>query len=334
VKRLWTAEHIPSQAGKTAIVTGGSSGLGFETARALARAGAQITIASQNRDRGVAAVRRIRAERPSAQVDFEPLDVSSLASVAQFAERMLDQLGSLDVLVNCAGIGGFTVGWRRRTTVDGFERAFATNYLGHFALTGRLLPALTAAPGARVISVSSLSHWFGRIDFDDLQLERRFWPTTAYERSKLALIMFGLELHRRARAAGLGLLSVPVHPGVANTDIFQRSLAPGSLEARLSGLVMGVVGQPAASGALPILYAATAPEVESGRYYGPDGPFELRGRPAVARLSRRARDPALAARLWEVSERLTGVVYRFGERHEMPPATPGEIRNRDRPASL
>ena len=311
MKRIWTAAEIPSQAGKTAIVTGGSSGLGFETALALARAGARVIIASQNPDRGTVAVQRIRAEVPTAEVEIGLLDLSSLAAVERFAEMMLDRLEALDVLVNGAGIGWFAIGWTRRVTANGFERTFATNYLGHFALTGRLLPALMAAPRPRVVSVSSLSHRFARIDFGDLQLERRFRPTTAYERSKLALLLFGLELHRRARAASLGLFSIPVHPGIAKTDIFQRSLVPGSIQARLSGLVMRIVGQSAAQGALPILYAATAPEAASGRYYGPDGLFEIQGYPAIARLAPACRDLELAARLWEVSERLSGVAYRF-----------------------
>ena len=191
-------------------------------------------------------MQQIRAAVPSAQIEFVPLDLSALASVEQFAAQMLDCLPSLDILVNCAGIGGFAIGWTRRETVDGPERTFATNYLGHFALTGRLLPVLLAAPNARVICVSSLAHWSGRINFDDLQSVRRFQPTAAYDQSKLAMLLFALELHRRARAAGLGLLSIPIHPGIAHTDIFQRTLSPSSLRFRLSAFVMRLVAQPAA----------------------------------------------------------------------------------------
>jgi NAD(P)-dependent dehydrogenase (short-subunit alcohol dehydrogenase family) len=312
MRRSWTAKEIPSQAGRTAIVTGGSSGLGFHTALELCRAGAQVIVASNNPERGAASVGLVRAEVPSAQVEFVPLDLSSLTSVERFAAQMVDRLPSLDVLVNCAGIGGFAIGWTRRVTVDGLERTFATNYLGHFALTGHLLPPLLAAPRARVVSVSSLAHHLGRIAFDDLQTARRFRPTTAYDQSKLALLLFALELHRRARAASLGLLSIPVHPGIAHTDIFQRTLSPSTLTFRLSALAMSVVAQTAAQGALPILFAATAPEAESGTYYGPDGPIEIQGYPAVARLSRRARDLTVAARLWEISERLSGVAYLLG----------------------
>lgn len=311
--RTWTSAEIPSQAGKTAIVTGGSSGLGFETARVLARAGARVIVASQHRERGASSVERIRADVPGGEVEYVPLDTGSRASVEQFADRILGRFSSLDVLVNNAGIGGFAIGWTRRTTVEGFEWALATNYLGHFVLTGRLLPALLAAPRARVVSVSSLSHWFGRIHFDDLQLERRFRPTTAYEQSKLAMLMFGLDLHRRARAAGVRLLSVPAHPGIANTNIFQRSLAPGTLRSRLSCLALHLVGQTAAEGARPIVYAATSLEAESGQYYGPNGLLEIQGRPAPARVARRARDLQSAARLWAVSERLTGVTFQFGD---------------------
>ena len=324
--------------GKTALVTGGSSGLGFETALALARAGAHVIIASQNPARGAAAAQRIRAEIPAALVEFVPLDTSSLASVAHVAEGMLGRLSALDVLVNCAGIGGLSIGRTRRTTVDGFERALATNYLGHFALTARLLPALVAAPQARLVSVGSLSHWFGRIHFDDLQLERRFRPTTAYEQSKLAMVLFGLELHRRARAAGLGLLSIPVHPGIANTDVFQRTLVRGSIKARVVDVATRIVGQSAAQGALPVIYAAAAPEAESGRYYGPNGLLEIQGYPAIARLSPRCHDRELAARLWEVSEQLTGVTYGFGGAKESSVCSSmdvtSEMRHGDRSASL
>ena len=311
MRRNWTAKEIPSQAGKTAIITGGTSGLGFHAALELCRAGARVIVASENPERGAASVQRIRAAVPSAQIEFVPLDLSALASVKQFAVQMLDRLQSLDILANCAGIGGFAIGWTRRQTIDGLERTFATNYLGHFALTARLLPALVAAPCARVISVSSLAHHFGRIDFEDLQAEHRFRPTTAYDQSKLALLLFALELHRRASTAGLRLLSIPAHPGIAHTDIFQRTLSPSSLKFRLSAFAMSIVAQPAAQGALPILFAATAPEAESGTYYGPNGLIEIQGYPAVARLARHARDPVTAARLWEVSERLSGVTVRL-----------------------
>jgi NAD(P)-dependent dehydrogenase (short-subunit alcohol dehydrogenase family) len=330
IRRIWTAAEIPSQAGKTAIVTGGSSGLGFETARALARAGAEVVVASLNPERGAAAVERIRAEAPESAVEFVPLDTSSLGSVARFADAMFGRFPSLDVLVNCAGIGGFAIGWTRRTTVDGFERAFATNYLGHFALTGYLLPALFAAPRARVVSVSSLAHWFGRIQFDDLQLERKFLPNTAYEQSKLALLLFGIELHRRARAAGLTLSSIPVHPGISRTDIFQRSLRPGSIMSWLSDAAMHLVGQPAGQGALPVIFAAAAPDAESGRYYGPDGLLEIQGWPAPARIAPWVRDPALAERLWRVSEQLTGVTYRFEAPSAPPVSAVTEIDDQER----
>jgi NAD(P)-dependent dehydrogenase (short-subunit alcohol dehydrogenase family) len=308
MRRPWTADDVPPQSGKTAIITGGSSGLGFETAKVLARAGAVVTIASQNASRGAAAVRRIGAEAPAAQVDFVQLDTSSLESVGRFAEQMDRRLPQLDILVNCAGIAAVA---RRETSVDGLERQLATNYLGHFALTGRLLPPLRRAHAARVISISSLSHIRGRIHFGDLQLEHGYRSLLAYEQSKLAVLLFAFELCQRARQAGLDLLSVAVHPGLARTGIANRARSRMSAPRLVWSTAAHVLGQSAAQGALPVLYAATSPDVVSGAYYGPDGFGELRGSPAPARIAPRARDREAAGRLWDTSERLTGVVYPF-----------------------
>jgi len=305
----WTAADIPSQNGKTAVVTGATGGLGYETALALARAGAVVVVAGRDELRGVAMVQRINAFGPASQASFEPLDLANLASIAAFATRIAERYLALDLLVNNAGIMGLP---QRRATSDGFEAQLGTNYLGHFALTARLLPSLRRAGQPRVVSVSSLAHRRGRIDFGDLQAERRYSPWRAYEQSKLAMLLFAAELQRRSDAAGWGLTSVAAHPGVARTEIF-RDVVQGRgarLKEALAEVAMILVAQSAAQGALPLLYAATAPGVRPGGYYGPDGFREMKGYPAPAKVSAQGRDDAAAARLWDASERITGV--RFG----------------------
>jgi NAD(P)-dependent dehydrogenase (short-subunit alcohol dehydrogenase family) len=298
----FTIDDIPPQTGRLAIVTGANSGIGYEAALALARAGAQVVLAARDPGRGEAAVARIRGAVPQAQISFARLDLASLASVAAFASGVT----AVDILVNNAGVMAPPA---RRLTADGFELQFGTNYLGHFALTAQLRPLLSRSRWARVVNVASIAHRRGRLMFDDLQGERRYNPSASYAQSKLAMLMFGLELQRRSDAAGWGLASITAHPGVARTEIVANGPGSGSLMGLVAQVVFPLIGQSAAQGALPILYAATSPNAVRGGYYGCDGFQEMWGRVAPAALAPQARDTAAAARLWEVSEALTGVTF-------------------------
>ena len=308
--RQWTAANIPSQRGKLALVTGANSGLGFHIALELARSGASIVLACRDETRGMGAMARIRAQVPRARVFLERLDLAELKSVETFAENIVRR-GKLDLLVNNAGILALP---KRETTADGFEMQFGLNHLGHFALTGRLLPALLKAKSPRVVAVSSLAHSFGRMDFSDLQAQRFYSPWAAYAQSKLANLLFASELQIRADAAHLRLLSVSAHPGLSATNIVNAGpgMAGPSLSAALLMIGSSLLSQSAAQGALPILYAATSPEEKrgGGDFYGPDGIGEFWGYPQSAWLAPQARDRKAAQELWRISEQLTGVNYR------------------------
>lgn len=288
----------------SAIVTG-TGGLGLEVAVGLVRLGTEVVIAGRNAAAGAAALARVRREVPEARVGFEPLDLADLASVAAFAERMRGTRARLDLLVNNAGV---MTPPRRLVTRDGFELQLGTNHLGHFALTAGLMPLLRAAAAPRVVSVSSLAHNRGRIRFDDLQWQRSYWAWVAYSQSKLAVLMFALELQRRSDAAGWGIASIAAHPGLTRTNLFASGpgWTPFGIATRLTVRLMG---QRPARGALPILFAATSPEARGGAYYGPGGLFEFTGTPKPARMTAYARDAAVAKRLWDVSEELTGVRF-------------------------
>ncbi|GAA2856274.1 SDR family NAD(P)-dependent oxidoreductase [Streptosporangium fragile] len=288
---MWTPDDIPDLTGRTAVVTGATGGIGLPTALELARHGARVVLTARDPGRGRAALETIRSAVPGAAVEIGALDLADLGSVRAFAATVEEPL---DLLVNNAGIGMIP----RRTTADGFEAQFGTNHLGHFALTGLLLPRLLARPGARVVTVSSDAHAMGRIDFDDLGLERRYGRFSAYGRSKLANLLFATELQRRADAAGVGLLSLASHPGATATGIVK--LGPVNALLRL-------VMQSPAKGAVPSLYAATSPDAKGGEFVGP-------GLKAVRR-SPQATDTALARRLWEVSEELTGVRFEVARQH-------------------
>ena len=303
----WTAADIPPQTGKTAIVTG-SAGLGFETARELARAGAQVIVASRNPKTGAEAIARIKAEIPSAVLRFEAVDLGSLASVSALAARLRGQTDVLDLLVNNAGV---MTPPRRMETADGFELQFGTNHLAHFALTGLLLPLLVNAEQARVVTLSSIAARGGKIDFADLQ-QTDYRPMPAYSQSKLACLMFGLELQRRSLAEGWGLTSIPVHPGISRTGLLYNTPGGASGVRRMMRAMLWFLFQPVPQGALPSLFAATAQQAEGGVYYGPDGRAELSGFPAEARIPAPALDAAACRRLWEISEALTGVRFEAG----------------------
>jgi NAD(P)-dependent dehydrogenase (short-subunit alcohol dehydrogenase family) len=300
----WTTSDIPSQQGRSAVITG-TGGLGFEDALALARAGTEVIIAGRNPLKGAAAVARIRAEVSSATVRFEPLDLASLRSVADFAARLRSQRDSLDLLINNAGI---MVPPKRQETEDGFELQFGTNYLGHFALTAHLMPLLRSGHDARVVTLSSVAARSGQIDFLDLQAERSYKPMPVYSQSKLACLMFAFELQRRSETARWGVSSIAAHPGVSRTDLLHN--APGRWSATgLTRSLLWFMFQPASQGALPTLFAATSPMAEPGAYYGPNGLSETRGFPALSRVPPQATDKAAAERLWRVSERLIGMTF-------------------------
>ncbi|MCB5165688.1 SDR family oxidoreductase [Streptomyces bambusae] len=297
----WTAQDVPDQSGRTAVVTGAASGLGLETARALAVRGAHVVLAVRDSGKAAVAAARIRAAAPRAELTVQHLDLADLASVREAAKQLAD-LGRIDLLVNNAGVM-----WTPYTrTVDGHELQFATNHLGHFALTGLLLDTLRATPGARVVTISSYLHRFARIDFGGLDAEHGYNRYRAYSQSKLANLMFSRELHRRLEQAGDGTLSVAAHPGLAATGLGRELPA---LVRRLGPALGPLFLQRADQGMLPGLRAATDPAVRGGTYYGPTGITETRGRPGPARPGRAALDGRAAARLWEESERLTGVAY-------------------------
>jgi NAD(P)-dependent dehydrogenase (short-subunit alcohol dehydrogenase family) len=303
----WTAADIPDQHGRVAVVTGANSGLGLVTARRLAAAGATVVLACRNEGKAEAAAAEIVRRSPGASVEVGRVDLGDLASVERFAADQVARHDRLDLLVNNAGI----MYTPRGTTTDGFELQFGTNHLGHFALTGRLLPALLGTDGARVVTVSSLEHRRGHLRLDDLMAEQKYGRYRAYRQSKLANASFGIELDRRLRAAGAGLLSVVAHPGYSATNLqFTGPLMPDRVLAAIGNRVLA---QSADMGALPQLYAATAPGVEGGSYIGPGGMGEMRGHPKVVRAIDEANDPAIARQLWEASERLTGVAYALPE---------------------
>jgi NAD(P)-dependent dehydrogenase (short-subunit alcohol dehydrogenase family) len=300
----WSASDVPDLTGRRAIVTGATSGLGLETARVLAARGAHVLLTGRDEERTDQAVRRVRAAVPGGSVEPAGLDLADLSSVRAFAA----QAGALpvDLLVNNAGVMALP---SREVTLDGFERQVGTNHLGHFALTGLLLPALLAAPAPRVVTVSSIMHWIGVMTVDDLQSEQRYDPWQAYARSKLANLLFARELNRRVRAAGVDLVSVAAHPGYTRTRLVANGPAQGHpvLGAAFRA-GSALVGQGVRSGALPQLRAATDPAVTGGEFVGPRV-LGWRGLPVHARRAAAARDDGSQDALWAESERLTGVRF-------------------------
>ena len=307
----WSTRDIPPQNGRVAVITGATGGLGLETALALAGAGTHVVLTGRNAGKGQAALDRIRGAYPNADIRYADLDLSSLTAIRSFADGFAEAQGSLDLLVNNAGV---MMPPARHETADGFELQFGTNYLGHFALTGHLLPSLRAGRQPRVVSLSSAAHRIqAAIHFDDLQWQRRYSPWPAYAQSKLAMLVFALELQRRSDAGSWGLMSNAAHPGYARTGL--QSAGPGlgraspSIIETLSNVLGPAVSQSAADGALPTLFAATAPNAKNAGYYGPKGLFELKGAVGEALISAQAQNRTLASRLWTASEQLTGVTY-------------------------
>ncbi len=302
----WTAADIPDQTGRQAIVTGANSGLGFETALALAAQGSGVTLAVRDTAKGEAAAEQIRARVPQASLEVRRLDLADLASVDEFAWLWREaHPEGLDLLINNAGIMAIP----RRETADGFEMQLGTNHLGHFALTGRLLEAIR--PDGRIVTVSSQAHRMGKIAFEDLMGQRKYGAWRAYGQSKLANLLFMRSLAERLERAGSTVMSVAAHPGYASTHL--QAVGPEMRGQGWMNTVMGglnkVLAQSAAMGALPTLYAATFPAIRSGDYIGPDGFGEQRGHPRLVGMTASARDDAVADQLWSVSEDLTGVRY-------------------------
>lgn len=300
----YSERDIPDLSGKTAVVTGATGGLGYETARMLAEHGAHVILAARNADKGRNALSTIRSGAAHASVTFELVDLGSLTSVGAFSERLKAKGGPIDILVNNAGV---MTPPTRMTTSDGFELQFGTNYLSHFALTGHLLPLLRAASKARVVSLSSVAARQGKIDLKNLQSEP-YTPMVAYGQSKLACLMFAFELQRRSQANNWGITSLAAHPGVARTDLIVNGMGDKS-PAAFARRHLAFLFAPVPQAALPTVFAATATDAVAGAYYGPKGLLEMRGRVGVATTPKAALDVALARHLWDVSEKLSGVPF-------------------------
>jgi NAD(P)-dependent dehydrogenase (short-subunit alcohol dehydrogenase family) len=301
-RELWTAADVPDQAGRTAVITGANSGIGFEAARVLAQHGAAVVLACRDAGKAKDAAARIAASAPKAAVTVVRLDLALLASVREAAEEIRASHDTLDLLINNAGL----MMPPRGVTADGFELQIGTNHLGHFALTGLLLGLLLPVDGSRVVTVSSNGHRAGRIKFDDLQSERGYRRLASYGQSKLANLLFTYELQRRLAAAGARTTALAAHPGTSSTELTRHM--PAALD--IANRAMGwVITQSARMGALPTLRAATDPAARGGEYYGPDGRFEFKGYPRQVQSNARSHDEDVQRRLWQESERLTNVTY-------------------------
>jgi NAD(P)-dependent dehydrogenase (short-subunit alcohol dehydrogenase family) len=306
----WTAQDIPDQTARTILITGANSGLGLRSSEALAAKGAHVVMACRNAEKAARALDEVKANATTSEPELIRLDLSDLSSVRDVAAEVNERFDSVDVLMNNAGIMAVPKG----RTADGFESQMGTNHLGHFALTGLVLPTLLAAASPRVVTVSSTGHRMGTIHLDDLNYEqRKYTRWGAYGQTKLANLLFTSELQRRATEAHTSLLAVAAHPGYAATNL---TTGPATGAPKFFGSVMQfgdrVVGQSDVMGALPQLYAATMPDVVGNDYWGPDGFAEQRGHPQRVGRNRSARDADTANRLWETSERLTGVTYDWG----------------------
>ncbi|WP_229311182.1 oxidoreductase [Larkinella soli] len=294
----WTIESLPRQPGRVALITGGNSGIGFETALELAKKDVRVLLACRNGKKAEEAKGKILDRYPNALVDPVTVDLTKLSDVRRLAEQVRKHYDRLDLLINNAGIMMSPY----QVTEDGFENQLATNYIGHFALTGLLLPLLTGTPGSRIVTLSSLSYKWAEIDFDDLHAGKGYSRRKAYGQSKRACLIFAFELQRRLSAAGYDILSVAAHPGLAKTNLDQYFPV---LIRPLGSLFL----QPARQGALPVLYAALSPEVAGGDFIGPDGFRQMRGYPVKVEADAYSKDQQVADRLWRVSEEMTGVRY-------------------------
>ncbi len=305
----WTEARVGDQSGRIALVTGANSGIGWETARVLASNGAHVVVACRSADRGHDAVRRIQGSVPSGSVEFLRLDLADLASVREAAAAFSRRHDRLDLLINNAGL----MATPQQRTAQNFEMQFGVNHLGHFALTGLLLPRMLRTPDSRIVTVSSTAHVPGRIRFDDLNWESEYRPWAAYSQSKLANLLFTFELQRRLESSSGGSAALASHPGVSNTNLGHEN-AGGFLSSLLyisRPLMERYLSQSSAMGALPTLRAAVDPEARGGEYYGPGGLSGQTGHPVRVRSSGRSKDRGVAERLWRESEDLTGVKYEW-----------------------
>ena len=303
----WIQKDIPTLTCKIAIITGANSGIGYEAAEILARKGAHVVLAVRSENKGVKAAREIRSRLPTADLEVMALDLASQASIPAFADTFVAKHDRLDLLINNAGVMAIP----RRETADGFEMQLGTNHLGHFALTGLLLPLILKTPQARIVTVSSGAHQMGQINFDDLQSQQSYKKWGAYAQTKLANLLFAYELQRKLAAAGSNAISVAAHPGYAATNL--QSVGPQMEGSRIQGAAMSVmsrvVAQSATMGSLPTVYAAASPDVRGGDYIGPGGLMGQRGWPKKVQSNGRSHDEVDATRLWADSEQLTGVTY-------------------------
>jgi len=295
----WTVDNIAAQSGKAIIITGANSGIGYEAARALANKGATVIMACRNLDKGEKAATQIQSKNPIGKVILEQLDLADLNSIKNFTNRYLVEYDRLDVLINNAGVMAIPY----RLTADGYEMQIGTNHLGHFALTGLLINKLQKTPNSRVVTVSSYAHIIGRINFDDLNSEKRYQKWLAYGQSKLANLLFAYELQRRLTATSHNPISIAVHPGYAATNLQSSS--------SFFSLTNHFMAQSQEMGALPTLYAATSSEIQGGEYIGPDGFLAQRGYPHKARSSKRSYNQETAQNLWKISEELTGIQFKL-----------------------
>jgi NAD(P)-dependent dehydrogenase (short-subunit alcohol dehydrogenase family) len=298
---MWTKENISSQAGKIIIVTGGNAGIGFETAKAFYENGAHVILACRDLDKGQSAIDKIEKKAGAGKIDLALLDLSSLASVAEFAETFKQKYKELHLLINNAGI----MTPPQALTAEGYESQFGVNFLGHFALTGHLYPLIKKTKASRIITLTSLGYTYGSIDFDNLKSEKSYDAFREYCQSKLADLLFTVELQRRITAKGDQVLSLAAHPGITKTDL-SRHMSADEIAAAIERL--GALME-TEQGALPTLYAAVSPEVAESGFYGPDADGGLRGYPAAAAILENALDEAVAQRLWKMAEEATGLVF-------------------------
>jgi NAD(P)-dependent dehydrogenase (short-subunit alcohol dehydrogenase family) len=303
----WTIEHMDSQKGKVALVTGANSGLGFYTAKGLAAKGAEVIMACRSLDKGEAALNKIKTEMPEASLVLKRLDLADLKSVHQFAEEVKAAYNRLDLLINNAGLMAIPY----RKTADGFEMQFGVNHLGHFALTGLLIDLVKKTPGSRIVNVSSNAHYMGEIRFEDLHWEKRYNRWRAYGMSKLANLMFTMELQERLQKNGNNVMVLAAHPGYADSNLIEKGpeMAGARMMVRLGRVANSIFAQSTEMGALPTLYAATNPDVEPGGYYGPKGWKEMKGYPKRVYPGKKKMDPEAQKKLWDVSEHLTNVAF-------------------------
>lgn len=301
----WTTAQIPLRNNGLALITGSTEGIGYEDALALSSAGWRVIIMGRNAQKGAESIAKIHQINPKAKVSFEKIDLADLSSIKAFASGMILKGHAIDLLINNAGI---MTPPKRLETADGFELQFGTNHIGHFALTAQLLPLLCKSPGARVVTVSSLANLEGVINFDDLQSTSSYNPMKAYSQSKLANLMFALELQRQSEKRDWGIMSIAAHPGISRTNLLITGAGRWSVAGMMRTL-LPFLFQPPAQGALPTLYAATSPDAKGGAYYGPNKMGEVRGFPSIAKIPTQAKDINIAAKLWEVSQALAKVEF-------------------------